>query len=136
MHPITSQRVPYAFTLTSVRSTLNLRWSATIFRSDGADDGAFASVRLSSPEREEIYGFGLMYSRWNVKGASFPIISSEQGIGRGLEPVTRVLNTRLGGREGPTRGRERALPLSPSQLWESVEHRSHARVTRDTPPLP
>ncbi len=35
---------------------------------------------------------GLQYTVWNFKGLKVPVISSEGGVGRGLEPLTEVLN--------------------------------------------
>lgn len=100
VHPITSQRVPYVFTLMSRAAVRNLRFVATV-AVEGEEDGSYVSVRFGSPASDTILGFGMQYSRWNLKNLSFPLILSEQGIGRGLEPVTEVLNTRLGGRQGP-----------------------------------
>eukprot|EP01040_Poterioochromonas_malhamensis_P009899 gene9899-10754_t len=42
--------------------------------------------------QERFYGFGVQYSVWNVKGRRIPIVVSEQGIGRGTEPITTFLN--------------------------------------------
>jgi len=41
---------------------------------------------------EEIYGMGLQYSEWDFKGKSIPLISTEAGVGRGLQPITVALN--------------------------------------------
>jgi hypothetical protein len=57
------------------------------------------SIAVASEKSEEIYGMGMQYSRWNLKGLRFPIVSSEQGIGRGLEPVTYAVN-KFGKRQG------------------------------------
>ena len=35
---------------------------------------------------------GLEYTTWNFKGHSVPLISDEAGVGRGLEPLTSLLN--------------------------------------------
>lgn len=35
---------------------------------------------------------GLQYTVWNFKGLKVPVISSEGGVGRGLEPLTGYLN--------------------------------------------
>ena len=37
-------------------------------------------------------GFGVQYSTFNLKGKRIPILISEQGVGRGLEPLTPFLN--------------------------------------------
>ena len=35
---------------------------------------------------------GLQYTIWNFKGLKVPVITSEGGVGRGLEPLTELLN--------------------------------------------
>jgi len=35
---------------------------------------------------------GLQYTVWNFKGLRVPVISSEGGVGRGLQPLTETLN--------------------------------------------
>ena len=52
----------------------------------------FIQVNFESNQDEEIYGMGLQYTVWNFKGLKVPVISSEGGVGRGLEPLTEVLN--------------------------------------------
>ena len=54
-------------------------------------------LRYGSEPDEAIFGFGEQYSEWNMKGKRLPILISEQGIGRGLQPLTFVLNTLLNG---------------------------------------
>lgn len=44
-----------------------------------------------------MFGFGQHYSRWNLKGSKVPVIISEQGVGRGLQPLTFALNFFLHG---------------------------------------
>lgn len=41
---------------------------------------------------ESFHGFGVQYTHWNLKGRRIPIFVAEQGIGRGLQPITSVLN--------------------------------------------
>lgn len=43
-------------------------------------------------ENEGFYGFGAQYSRFNMKGKVLPMFLSEQGVGRGLQPVTAMLD--------------------------------------------
>ena len=52
----------------------------------------YLSMTYNSPRDEEIYGMGLQYSEWDFKGKSVPLISTEAGVGRGLQPVTFYLN--------------------------------------------
>jgi len=49
-------------------------------------------LSYSSPSDEKIFGFGQQYSFFNMKGHSVEILSREQGIGRGLQPLTFILN--------------------------------------------
>ena len=55
---------------------------------------SFNQLRLTyGCERDEqIYGFGAQYSKFNMKGERLPLFLSEQGVGRGLEPLTFVLD--------------------------------------------
>lgn len=54
-------------------------------------------LRYGSDKEEAFFGFGQHYSRWNLKGHLVPVIISEQGVGRGLQPATFALNTFLHG---------------------------------------
>eukprot|EP00039_Didymoeca_costata_P016390 m.292933 g.292933 ORF g.292933 m.292933 type:complete len:496 (+) comp16388_c0_seq10:141-1628(+) len=47
---------------------------------------------LSTTEQDKIFGLGVQYSVRNLKGREVPILTSEQGVGRGLEPLTKYLN--------------------------------------------
>jgi alpha-glucosidase (family GH31 glycosyl hydrolase) len=41
---------------------------------------------------EQFYGFGTQYTEWNMKGKRVPIIVTEQGIGRGKNPLSFFAN--------------------------------------------
>ena len=41
---------------------------------------------------ENFYGFGESFSHFNLKGRRVPILVSEQGVGRGEQPITDYLN--------------------------------------------
>ena len=56
------------------------------------DDADFIAFNMVADKEEEVYGFGLQYTVWNHKGLKVPIISSEGGVGRGLQPLTALLN--------------------------------------------
>lgn len=45
---------------------------------------------------ERIFGFGEQFSHTNLKGKRFPVIVSEQGIGRGRQPLTLLVDTVAG----------------------------------------
>ena len=42
--------------------------------------------------KQAFFGFGEQYSFFNFRGKLIPIVTSEQGIGRGDEPLTTILN--------------------------------------------
>ena len=44
---------------------------------------------------ENFYGFGESFSYFNLKGKIVPILVSEQGVGRGEQPITDYLNTNV-----------------------------------------
>ena len=54
---------------------------------------------VASAVGERLFGFGQQYSKWDQKGTALPLLVSEQGIGRGLEPLTAAVNT-FGGKTG------------------------------------
>jgi hypothetical protein len=66
-----------------------------------ATSGTFNRVFLNywSDSSEDFYGFGVQYTYLNLKGRRVPILVAEQGIGRGAQPLTFVLN-RIGDRAG------------------------------------
>ena len=42
---------------------------------------------------EQFFGFGAQYTELSMKGKRLPLFLSEQGVGRGLWPLTQVLDT-------------------------------------------
>jgi hypothetical protein len=52
-------------------------------------------IRLTyaAPPAERFFGFGIQYSFVDLRGQVIPIWVSEQGVGRGLQPLTFLLNT-------------------------------------------
>ena len=65
-----------------------------LFNLTVTDNGKFNQVSLvyGCDKHEGFYGFGFQYTKVNVKGHRLPLFSTEQGVGRGLEPVTVVLD--------------------------------------------
>ena len=49
-------------------------------------------IHYSSPADEGIFGMGHQYTLFNMKGWKIPIIVSEQGVGRGIQPLTDTFN--------------------------------------------
>ncbi|KAI8330040.1 glycosyl hydrolases family 31-domain-containing protein [Blakeslea trispora] len=56
------------------------------------DFGDRILLRFSSHAKEDFYGFGEQFSYSTLKGQKVPVFVREQGIGRGEEPVTSILN--------------------------------------------
>lgn len=56
-------------------------------------------LTYASDADERFYGFGEQFSRFNLKGSRLSVFVQEQGIGRGLEPLTSGANalTQSGG---------------------------------------
>jgi len=61
----------------------------------------FMALKYVSDPDEEIYGMGLQYSEWNMKGKKIPLITAEAGVGRGVQPITAYENED-GGQGGNT----------------------------------
>jgi len=83
-YTLTFELVPY--------SNKTLKLKATIDADPANVKFDFIRLQFNSTSDEEIYGMGLQYTVWNFKGLQVPVISSEGGVGRGLEPLTEFLN--------------------------------------------
>lgn len=55
-------------------------------------DFDFMELVFDSDVKEKIYGMGLQYTESNLKGKKVHVITAEGGVGRGLEPLTTMLN--------------------------------------------
>ncbi len=49
-------------------------------------------LTYATDEDENFYGFGESFSHFNLKGRRVPVLVSEQGVGRGEQPITDYLN--------------------------------------------
>ena len=49
-------------------------------------------LTFRSSAEESFWGFGTAFTVTNHKGRVVPIILTEQGIGRGVQPLTALLN--------------------------------------------
>ena len=58
------------------------------------------SLRAASTPEEQVFGGGQQFSRFNLKGQRLPIIASEQGVGRGKQPLTWLANLTNNGAGG------------------------------------
>lgn len=56
--------------------------------------GSFNRIFLNywCESSEQFFGMGVQYSYFNLKGRRVPVLVAEQGIGRGAEPLTSLLN--------------------------------------------
>ena len=59
---------------------------------DGGDGDWRVFISYRSPEHERLVGFGEQYTHFNMKGKRLPILSQEQGHGRGQQPLTSLLD--------------------------------------------
>ena len=50
--------------------------------------GNWFALKYLADEDEEVYGMGLQYTEWDFKGKAVPLIVSEGGVGRGVQPLT------------------------------------------------
>ena len=59
-----------------------------------SENSPYNQLRLSygCAYDEHFYGFGAQYSKFDMKGHRLPLFLSEQGVGRGLEPLTFILD--------------------------------------------
>ncbi len=57
---------------------------------EGRINRAFMIYKTSADER--FFGFGAQYSYLDMKGKRVPVLVQEQGIGRGLQPLTFLMN--------------------------------------------
>lgn len=72
----------------------NQSWSHLQLNFSIPDNSPYNQLWLSygCAEDEHFYGFGAQYSKFDMKGHRLPLFLSEQGVGRGLEPLTIILD--------------------------------------------
>ena len=100
---------------------------------EGAEDRGYTGIRLigqSTPE-ERFYGFGAQMSRVNFKGERFPLIVSEQGIGRGVEPVSTVLKWLYDEAQGAWHSTYAPVPVTLTDKGRGFFLASHATTFVD-----
>ncbi|MBL8632995.1 MAG: alpha-glucosidase [Myxococcales bacterium] len=63
------------------------------------DDLNRAFLTYASPPSEHVFGFGEQFTYFDLKGRRVPIWVQEQGLGRGLQPLTTIIDlvARAGG---------------------------------------
>ena len=67
---------------------------------DGAPEINRIQLTSDAPEDERVTGFGAQYNHLDLKGQAVPIWCQEQGIGRGLEPLSSALGAGVGNPAG------------------------------------
>ncbi|KAI9015785.1 glycosyl hydrolases family 31-domain-containing protein [Phycomyces nitens] len=86
----------YTFTLRVV-SPRQLQFSAKFLHKDPSMvDHNRVILTYRSRKEEEFYGFGEQFSYTSFKGQKVPVFVREQGIGRGDQPITALLNSSFG----------------------------------------
>jgi len=72
----------------------NQMWSHLQLNFSIPESSPYNQLRLSygCAKDEHFYGFGAQYSKFDMKGHRLPLFLSEQGVGRGLEPLTFILD--------------------------------------------
>ena len=77
--------------------SVELTPSDSISRSYSFQQSAvYARIQWNSDATQDYFGFGEQYSHINMKGKQVPILVSEQGVGRGLEPISFALGLQSG----------------------------------------
>lgn len=89
----------YTFDLSDLDGS-RLRFAVTL--GEEAEDQEINRLRLrfASTIDEKIFGVGAQYSRFDLKNEEVPVWVQEQGIGRGLEPLSGVVSTQPGDPSG------------------------------------
>ena len=107
-----SNALPFNFTLTAkAAATSNqLRFNVAVETSGEEGINRLFFTHASAPD-EQVLGFGTQYSAWDMKGRYVPILSTEQGIGRGLQPITAALNLGAAGSGGDWHTSYAPLPI-------------------------
>lgn len=89
-----NSRVGFVLSLyTGAQSGLYLRGSLDITQNSVGFNRLFLNYWCS--RTEGFYGFGESFSVYNLRGRNVPILVSEQGVGRGEQPITDYLNSNV-----------------------------------------
>jgi hypothetical protein len=81
--------VPSSHGLTEDQYQLNFNFNITTIEEDPINR-VYLTYWCESDEN--FYGFGESFTYFNLNGRNVPILVSEQGLGRGLEPITSYYN--------------------------------------------
>ena len=92
-----SATLGYSLNLTSIDDlTIEL---ALELDADEGDDGVWAQLAWASRPGSAKFGFGVQFSQVNLAGRRVPLLTAEQGVGRGAQPLTMAAEV-LGGAGG------------------------------------
>jgi alpha-glucosidase len=73
-----------------------LRFELTVAAGPGSPAPNRCALAGAAARGERFFGFGAQFSRLDMAGARLPVIVGEQGIGRGLQPLTLLAELRAG----------------------------------------
>lgn len=76
--------------------------------------------KYKSDVDEHFYGFGEQFTYFDLKGLNVPVLVQEQGIGRGLEPLSSIINKISPGSSGSWSSTYAAVPHYISSKMRSV----------------
>lgn len=117
----------------------------TSLASDAAGAWNAVALHVSSEANEVLLGLGLQYSHVNLKGSVVPVFSQEQGVGRGLQPVSAIMDAISPGAAGDAFTSYSQVPLLLSSngyglfaadAWRSVWDMSQPNTTSIFIPQP
>ena len=66
----------------------------------GGEKTCRLALRSAVAAADGVHGFGEQYSVWDMRGRVVPLLVSEQGVGRGLEPLSSELDVVAHGEAG------------------------------------
>lgn len=65
----------------------------------GPDLRVFAELAWAQDPRAHVFGFGVQFTHLDMRGRRVPVLTAEQGVGRGAQPLTKYAEA-LGGAGG------------------------------------
>eukprot|EP00940_MAST-03C_sp_MAST-3C-sp2_P001159 g1159.t1 len=109
----------------SVHASSSLRERAKT-TDKGSDVVHVVQLKYAAEENQAYFGFGEQYDRANLKGSVVPVLVSEQGVGRGLEPLSLFLGIAAGN------AFTTYAPMPLYQTSETANAEAHAFALRTT----
>lgn len=106
-----AEKVGDELVLTGALDDCDLEWTLTVSEAsalrlrlqlDVAGDASYNRVSLiqDSDRQDRVVGFGAQYNQLDMKKTSLPIWCQEQGIGRGLSPLSELISNQPGNPSG------------------------------------